>query len=314
MKELIRRVRLAYSVYNFFHKKELLYNEVNYKKLGLQKRYYSSVSSKDFAKLPTLSPDYGESNQQKLKATKLYSQLSIDDKNSLLNFHQNGHAIIRNYLPSQQVDVINDQMDLLVAQNKLKSNKSKLFGALHHSHPIKNVGTNHKLKEVLSVLLGGNPLLFGSMNFIMGSEMGSHSDSIHMTTYPLGGIIAVWIALEDMTEDNGPLHYYPGSHKFPYYLNSDYDNEGNFFLIGNKSYEAYETMLNKKIKEHNIPKSVFLAKKGDLMIWHANLIHGGEPHLDKSKTRKSMVFHYYREDSICYHEITQRPAIRGKSY
>jgi hypothetical protein len=46
-----------------------------------------------------------------------------------------------------------------------------------------------------------------------------------------------------------------------------------------------------------------------MMIWHANLFHGGEPHLDKSKTRKSVVFHYFDENSICYHEITQRPAL-----
>ena len=27
----------------------------------------------------------------------------------------------------------------------------------------------------------------------------------------------VWVALEDITEDNGPLHYYPGSHRLPDY-------------------------------------------------------------------------------------------------
>src|SRR5690606_6055959 len=103
--------------------------------------------------------------------------------------------------------------------------------------------------------------------------------------------------------------YYPGSHKLPYYLNADYDNEGNDFLIGKYDYTAYENMLEKKIKENNLEKKIFRAKKGDLLIWHANLFHGGEPHPNKNKTRKSMVFHYYRENSVCYHEITQRPAL-----
>ena len=67
-------------------------------------------------------------------------------------------------------------------------------------------------------------------------------------------------------------------------------------------------MIADKLIEHNIPKKIFTAKKGDLLIWHANLFHGGEPHLNKAKTRKSMVFHYFNENNICYHEITQRPA------
>jgi phytanoyl-CoA hydroxylase len=107
------------------------------------------------------------------------------------------------------------------------------------------------------------------------------------------------------------IHYYPGSHLLPYYLNPDYSNVGNKWLIGDKSYTAYEDMLEFKVKEQNLQKLVFKANKGDLLIWHANLMHGGEPHLNKNKTRKSMVFHYYAKHCICYHEIKQRPALIG---
>jgi len=61
-----------------------------------------------------------------------------------------------------------------------------------------------------------------------------------MTTFPLGVLLGAWISLEDMTDDNGPLHYYPGSHKLPYYLNGDYANEGTDIMIGNKSYDVNE--------------------------------------------------------------------------
>ena len=60
-----------------------------------------------------------------------------------------------------------------------------------------------------------------------GSEQAAHSDSIHMTTHPLGYMTAAWIALEEMTPDNGPLIYHPGSHKLPYLLNGSYDHGGN---------------------------------------------------------------------------------------
>lgn len=58
-------------------------------------------------------------------------------------------------------------------------------------------------------------------------------------------------------------------------------------------------MIASKIKELALEKSIFTAKAGDLLIWHANLFHGGEKHLNKNKTRKSVVFHYYAENSIC---------------
>jgi ectoine hydroxylase-related dioxygenase (phytanoyl-CoA dioxygenase family) len=132
-----------------------------------------------------------------------------------------------------------------------------------------------------------------------------------MSTYPLGGLIAAWVALEDITPENGPLHYYPGSHKLPYYLNADYDNEGNSWLIGDKDYSAYEAFIDQRVQELGLKKEIFLAKKGDIFIWHANLLHGGEPHSNKALTRRSMVLHYFSPDHICYHEITQRPALLG---
>ena len=306
MLDLIRRLKLSYSIYNFFHRKKLYHNEIAFKKLGIKKKYYSSLSSRDFA---GLSGRFSIS-KQKLESCKLFSTLSKENKNSLLSFEDNGYAIIKNYLPSEEVDKINTEISFLLDKKKIKfAYGNKIMFALHSSPLLWNTGDNNELKEVLSVLLDGKAILFQSINFLKGSEQASHSDSIHMTTYPLGGLLGVWIALEDITEENGPLHYYPGSHKLPYYLNKDYDNEGNYFLLGPKSYTDYEIMIEKKIKEQKLEKVRFFAKKGDLLVWHANLFHGGEPHINKNKTRKSMVFHYFKEGAICYHEITQRPAL-----
>ena len=57
-------------------------------------------------------------------------------------------------------------------------------------------------------------------------------------------------------------------------------------------------MMAQKIEEQGLEKKIFLAKKGDLLIWHANLFHGGEAQKNKSLTRKSVVFHYFRKTSI----------------
>ncbi len=310
MIQFIKRMKLLYSVYNFFHKKQLSHNEVVFKKLGLKKKYYSSLSSSDFNNLTSVQEATAPIDKSRLSSCELFLKADAASKESLLSFEENGYAIINSYLTVKQVDEINAEISSLVEQKKLKFKYGrKLMFGIHASDLLRNIGNDKNLKELLSVFLGGTPVLFQSINFITGSEQNTHSDSIHMTTYPLGGLLGAWFALEDISGENGPLHYYPKSHKLPYYLNADYHNEGNAYLLGDKSYTDYERMIKRKIAEQNLPKVKFLARKGDLLIWHANLFHGGEPHLNKQQTRKSMVFHYFKEGAICYHEITQRPAL-----
>ncbi len=310
MKEFLRRFRLTFALYNYFHRKELQYNEAVYKKLGLKKKYFSSISSKDFAGMPGSVHDECRTDRKALERDPLFMELSAEDQESLIQYDKNGYAILRNFVPGSIVDTINQLIDDGLASGKLKiENRNKIMFAIHRLPELRAVGSHTKLMNLLSVLLNGKPVLFQSINFKTGSEQHTHSDSIHMTTYPLGGLLGVWIALEDIDDSNGPLHYYPGSHLLPYYLNKDYDNEGNWLMIGSKSYTEYENMIASKIKENHLQKMVFKAKKGDVLIWHANLFHGGNAHIDKERTRKSVVFHYFKEGSVCYHEITQRPAI-----
>ncbi len=310
---MLKRLKFLYSLYNFFHKDQLVHNVPIYKKLGLNKRYYSPVSSKDFKNIPAAIQKAQEYFVD-LKDTALFKNGDEDSRRSILNFEKEGFAILKKHLSPDEVSTINHEIDNLLQSKKIHfGHGNKIMFAIHRSGTLKAFGTDPKLIELLSAMLGGPAALFQSINFMMGSEQHTHSDSIHMTTYPLGGLLGVWIALEDIDEENGPLHYYPGSHKLPYYLNSDYDNEGSYFLLGDKDYTEYEKMLGRKIIEHGIEKKIFKAKKGDLLIWHANLLHGGEPHINKSKTRKSMVFHYFNTDCVCYHEITQRPSLICKS-
>jgi len=310
---MLKRLKFLYALYNFLHKTQLVHNVPIYKKLGLKKRYYSPVSSKDFKNVQAGIQNSDE-GVVALKDTDLFKGAVEDSKQSILNFEKDGFTILKQYLSPEEVSTINNEIDNLLQSKKVHfGHGNKIMFAIHKSDKLKAVGTDPKLIELLSSLLQGPAALFQSINFTMGSEQHTHSDSIHMTTYPLGGLLGVWIALEDIDEENGPLHYYPGSHKLPYYLNSDYDNEGSYFLLGDKDYTEYEKMLEGKIIEHGIEKKIFKAKKGDLLIWHANLLHGGEPHINRSKTRKSMVFHYFNTDCVCYHEITQRPSLIKKS-
>lgn len=42
---------------------------------------------------------------------------------------------------------------------------------------------------------------------------GAHT--IHFNSIPSSYMCGAWVALEDINMDNGPVVYYPGSHKLP---------------------------------------------------------------------------------------------------
>jgi ectoine hydroxylase-related dioxygenase (phytanoyl-CoA dioxygenase family) len=53
---------------------------------------------------------------------------------------------------------------------------------------------------------------------------------------------------------------------------------------------AYEAWIEEVAARH--PPHSFLAKKGDVLLWHGMLLHGGAPVLRRGTSRKSLVLHY----------------------
>jgi ectoine hydroxylase-related dioxygenase (phytanoyl-CoA dioxygenase family) len=285
---------------------------VLFKKYGLKKKYYSSISSEDFEGItsPLNIYDALDSETELLKNDE-FNTLDNQSKVALKSWSKDGYAILENFFSPEEVESCNTEINNLLENNTLKFEYSnKIMFAFHKSKLIQEMGENKKLKKILNLLMGKQVGLFQSINFIEGSQQKSHSDSIHMTTFPYGNLIAVWVALEDISADAGPLHYYPGSHKLPYIMNRDFDNIGTKYKLGDKKYGDYEDYMTTFIAQQDLDKKVFLAKKGDLLIWHANLLHGGEEVTKANATRKSMVFHYYSDDAICFHETTQRPTLK----
>lgn len=309
---MIKRLKLTYQLYNFFQRKRLLHNKAIYKKYGIRKKYYSSVSSADLPENGPADPSLDETAfNAALQADPFYPKLSPGNQQALLNWSKNGFVVLDKYFDEAMVDKINKEVEDLITSKKVsfRYGGNKIMFAIHVSPLLKSIGDDPTLNNILRMLMQRDAVLFQSINFIKGSQQKTHSDSIHMSSYPLGNLIAIWIALEDTDESNGALHYYNGSHRLPYFMNKEFGNEGTKWMLGKKTYYDYEDMIAQKIKDYGLEKTIFRAKKGDVFIWHANLLHGGEPHPDATKTRKSMVLHYYGDGAICYHEVTQRPAL-----
>ncbi|MBS1918010.1 MAG: phytanoyl-CoA dioxygenase family protein [Bacteroidetes bacterium] len=310
IKGKIKQLKLTHWFYNLLHYKSLLHNKAAYKKYNIHKPLIASISSKDFPdKASRAWLDVGDS--KKLVALKDdFKDFPDDLQQQLASWSENGYIFLKGFFDEATVESVNHEIEKLVQQKKLyPTHDNKLMFANRISPLIKNITLQKQLTGILSFILDKEVVPFQTINFIYGSNQRAHSDSIHMTTYPLGYLIAVWIALEDTTMNNGPLFYYPGSHKMPYLLNNDFNEGETALALGKKEYSDYEDVIEKAIAKKNFEKKVFLAKKGDAFVWHANLVHGGLPVEDPKQTRKSMVIHYYAKDVIKYHEISERPSL-----
>ena len=305
-----KQFKPVHWLYNIFHYKELHHNKEAFRKFNIHKPLIGSISSRDFPDKESKAwLDLG--NSRILAPSKeSFKQFPLTIQEKILSWTDQGYIILENFIDPETCDTVNHEIERMLDNRTIKfTNRNKLMFAHKKSKLISDIAHKKEFLDILNFLLGKEVVLFQTINFITGSEQHAHSDSIHMTTYPLGFLIAGWLALEDVTAENGPLFYYPGSHRLPYLLNADFNEGETIFKLGKKKYSDYETLVEKEIQLNKFPKKEFFAKKGDLLIWHANLLHGGAPIIDKKSTRKSMVMHYYAKDVIKYHDITERPSL-----
>jgi hypothetical protein len=162
------------------------------------------------------------------------------------------------------------------------------------------------LKAWMRLLFDREPVPFQTLVSHKGSEQREHSDAIHMTTYPVGYLTAAWIAFEDVRPDCGPIVYYPGSHRLPYLSSGALGiPPGDFRRRGYAAYfEKYEPAIQRSIAQQGLTQAVFLPKKGDVLLWHGNLIHAGSPRKDLTLSRKAVVLHYFAQGAVCYHDLS----------
>lgn len=230
-------------------------------------------------------------------------------------WHEHGYYVARGAIDPATIDATwaayEDAItrgDLILSQEKAADDDLHPGRSLN---PHQTVGLiddllkNPALLDFCSLVLGRKAIPFQTIASHKGSQQSEHSDSIHMTTYPLGYLAACWVAMEDIHVDSGPLVYYPGSHRWPYVFSHDVGiSPSDFQEKGYAAYaERYEPAMRRAVEEHDAQKQHFIARKGDVLFWHANLVHGGSPRNAIQHSRKALVHHYFAEGCICYHDL-----------
>jgi phytanoyl-CoA hydroxylase len=146
--------------------------------------------------------------------------------------------------------------------------------------------------QFLRTVFDATPLLFQSLTFEKGSQQALHQDTEFVVTESPLEFAAAWIALEDIRPGSGELAYLDGSHRLPEYLFSGKYKHFNAQRDGAAQEAEWRQLMEQNARQLGMEERTFLPRQGDVLIWSADLVHGGSPVTDPALTRKSLVGHY----------------------
>ena len=163
------------------------------------------------------------------------------------------------------------------------------------SKEIKELSLNEKILSILEIFYNSKPLPFSTINFLKGTEQPMHSDYVHFGSKPELYLAGAWVALEDIDPDSGPLGVVKKSHKSPIVLFEDigFDKFPKNLKEVKDFYTAYENYLVEYMSDNNLSPEFPILKRGQCLIWQANLFHGACKINNSEITRWSQVTHYH---------------------
>jgi 2-polyprenyl-3-methyl-5-hydroxy-6-metoxy-1,4-benzoquinol methylase len=173
-----------------------------------------------------------------------------------------------------------------------------------HESAIRDLCLFKPLADMLEHLLGEPMGLHLNLTGWVSTERDWHQDDYLNPPFVNGHYVAVWTALDDISEDSGPFEFVPGSHRWPIIRQDLVLKELGFENGDDKSWpwdseRLLTPFFEREIKERGAKVQKFLGKKGDVLIWHARLLHRGSLATRPGAERRSMIAHYSA--------ITRRP-------
>lgn len=223
---------------------------------------------------------------------------------ALRQFVEEGYLRLPSRIEADLLVRLNAALDDAVAK-KIEGYEWGASQRLHNLHllypAIRELWLHPDIVRMLELIFGERAKACQSLTYVFGSEQQFHQDGIHLTAFPAGRMCGVWTALEDVQPESGELLIYPGSHRLERVYMADAGIpkvEEDWTAFGDTVARRWEDM----IVSNNLSQVPYRPKAGEVLIWHDNLMHGGMVRSDRSKSRRSIVGHYFANGCIAYHD------------
>lgn len=202
--------------------------------------------------------------------------------------------------------VINNYCNRFIA-DRLDKSSPVVSGKWRHNVPymdvpeIRDICLRSELLNILKILIGYDMGLHLNLIEWTSTERDWHQDDYLNPDFINSHYAAVWFALDDIHPDSGPFQCIPGSHKWPTMRRSkvfdatppEIKSLPNFHSDWPSLTQDFVSQAcEDKIKREDGKIWEFRARKGDVLIWHGNLIHRGSAPKVRGIERRALIAHY----------------------
>lgn len=170
-----------------------------------------------------------------------------------------------------------------------------------------DIATYDPLHDLMSHLIGDYMGVHLNLTGWKSTQRNWHQDGYLNPDTTADHYLAVWVALDDVHPDAGPFEYVKGSHVLPTITQDATkarlsEPDRNSPMWPKYSEEFLTPMFEDILDRGNLTTDKFIAKKGDVLIWHARLMHRGSVPNNPDLWRESVILHYsgvnHRPDMI----------------
>jgi phytanoyl-CoA hydroxylase len=164
------------------------------------------------------------------------------------------------------------------AEDNLELRVRKVFYFVQIEPRLASASSHPRLMTLLDQLIEPEHRMIQDMALLKppfhGSEKPWHQDTAYFDWTPLGGIVGVWIALDEATVENGCMQVIPGTHLLgptPHYHLRDCQ------------------IVDERVK---VESAVVVPLKPGGALFFSGLIHHGTPPNVSGDRRRALQFHY----------------------
>jgi ectoine hydroxylase-related dioxygenase (phytanoyl-CoA dioxygenase family) len=214
---------------------------------------------------------------------------ATDDRRQLADaFHTDGYVVVPDLVPTATVLAARSAGEAEYARRG--PHTDRVTDAWRWRPGVRALATDPATLDLVSYLLGRDAVPFQTLTFRVGTEQRAHADTIHFDTLPAGFTCGVWVALEDVDDDQGPLVVRPGSHRLPpsYPEDLGLSPGGDHDAFDRARYEDAVAAQVAGLPVRRLPVG-----RGTAVVWAADLVHGGAAVDRPGSTRWSQVTHFF---------------------
>ncbi|MEW6749724.1 MAG: phytanoyl-CoA dioxygenase family protein [Candidatus Latescibacterota bacterium] len=234
-----------------------------------------------------------------------------------VEYQSRGYVVVKGLVPQDDVEVLTAHaMDLMegrvcvaavppVTPQTSPAERQRQLSRIHMLHRVDGMCERFLLHarvlDVLEILVGPDVLALQTMLFFNAPGTGGqgwHQDAYYITTYP-DTLIGAWLALDRADEENGCMWMAPRSSCEPIYPDERrgalvHARGGFSDMVTVEGISQLDDATNtlSDVARRYAPWEPVPADPGDVVFFHARLLHRSYPNRSRTRWRRAFVSHY----------------------